>query len=43
MNNSEKLLFLTIGLIALTVAGCGPAEEPEGEAAEPNVPGVCGG
>ena len=35
MNNSKKLLFLTMGLIALTVAGCGPAEEPEGEAAEP--------
>ncbi len=35
MNNSKKLLFLTIGLIALTAAGCGPAEEPEGGAAEP--------
>jgi len=35
MNNSKKLLFLTIGLIAVTAAGCGPSEEPQDETTEP--------
>ncbi len=34
MSNAKRHLFLTIGLITFTAAGCGPADESEGEAAE---------
>jgi hypothetical protein len=35
MSNSKGFLFLTIGFTALAAGGCGPADEPEGEAAVP--------
>ena len=35
MNNFKGLLSLTIGLGAFATGGCGPADTPEGEAAEP--------
>jgi hypothetical protein len=34
MSNSKRLPFLTIGLAAFAAGGCGPSEEPGGEAAE---------
>ena len=33
MSTSKGFLFLTIGLSAFVVGGCGPTDEPEGEAA----------
>ena len=37
MNNFKGLLSLTIGLAAFATGGCGPADTPEGEAAEPTL------